>query len=182
MKEYKRTYGTSLPCCYLKLCVIAAPCGLVGDIILFFLNKSVFGTVSLIFVVVSLLFVVLSLSFVVLISLIINAFKDASVLVDEKSITHMDKTLALDEIKYISLYLPKTISKVSSSPQELSIYISDEEHMVIRRPSIKLIAYLKKRCENAKFEIDELKSRLKMDLIIGICLAIVFSVIALFVI
>ena len=71
-------------------------------------------------------------------------------------------------------------SRTSASSQELSLYINDEEHIVIRRPSVALIAYLKKRCKNAKFEIDELGARIKNDLIIAVCLPVVIFLLAMF--
>ena len=99
---------------------------------------------------------------------------------NEKFVTYLNTSLDLDRIKYITLYLPEMISRNNLSPQELSLYINDKEHIVIKRPSILLIAYMKKRCLNAKFEINLSKSRLITDLIVGLCVAIFFSVTTLF--
>lgn len=180
MKKYKRTYCASLPWFFLKLIVICAPCVLIGDIVLFFLDKSELCAVLVSFIFVSLLLMVFGWGFMTFVSLIINLFKNASVSVNERFITHMNKELDLDKIEYITLFLPEFKSRTSSSPQELSLYINAEEHIVIRRPSIRLIAYLKKRCPNAKFEIDELKSRLKTDLITGGCVTIAVFAVCLF--
>ncbi|MBR3715417.1 MAG: hypothetical protein IKM18_05870 [Clostridia bacterium] len=180
MKEYKSAYCISFLCCYIELFLICFPCALLGDFILFFLNKAVLGKVFFSFIAVSLLLIVCILIFTALINLIINFFKKSSVFVNEKFVTYLNISLDLDKIKYITLYLPEMISRNNISPQELSLYINDKEHIVIKRPSILLIAYLKKRCLNAKFEINLSKSRLITDLIVGLCVAIIFSVTTLF--
>ena len=180
MKEYKSAYCISFLCCYIELFLIFFPCALLGDFILFFLNKAVLGKVFFSFIAVSLLLIVCILIFTALINLIINFFKKSSVFVSEKFVTYLNISLDLDRIKYITLYLPEMISRNNISPQELSLYINDKEHIVIKRPSILLIAYMKKRCKNAKFEINLSKSRLITDLIVGLCVAIIFSVTTLF--
>ena len=151
-----------------------------GDFLLFFLDKSVLGKVFLSFIAVCLLLSICILIFIILINLIINLFKMPSVLVNEKFVTYLNISLDLDRIEYVTLYLPEMTSRTKISPQELALYINDKEDMIIKRPSVLLIAHMKKRCKNAKFEIDGVKSRLITDLIIGLCVAIVFSVVTLF--
>lgn len=80
--------------------------------------------------------------------------------------------LELGNIKYITLYLPE-ISRTSSSPQQLSVYADDNNHIVINRPSLVLISLLKNKCDKAKFEINGLKSRIKVDLIVSLCVSII---------
>ncbi len=167
MKTYKKPYGTSLPCFTLKMAIISIPAALIIDICFAFYDNMSFGTISLFCVLGFLGFALFGVVFSFLITLIINLFAYPSVFVNEKTITYENKTLDLDSIKYLTLYLPEIRSRISSTTQELSIYTTDKEHIVIKRPSIALIAYLKKRCTNAKFEIDEIKSRLKTDLIIS---------------
>ena len=179
MKEYKRTYCASLPCIYLELFIICIPGALVADFILSFLDKSTLGTIFVSFVAVSLLFVAFALIFMALINLIINSFKQPSVFVDEKFIRHMGTTLELDRVEYITLHLPEMHTRYSYSSQELSIYINDNEDILIKRPSVRLIADLKSRCGQAKFGINDLKSRLKKDVIISLCITAVVAVMAL---
>jgi hypothetical protein len=154
---------------------------MVGDFILFLFDKLAFGELFINFILVSLLLLILGLILLALMNLIINLLKYDAVLVNEKFIIHMNKRLDLDKIGYITLYLPQIESRTSGSIQELSVYINDEEHIVIRRPSIRLIIYLKKRCKNARFAIDDLKSRLKTDPIISACATVATIAIALFV-
>ena len=80
----------------------------------------------------------------------------------------------------MTLYLPEMRGRNSVSPQELVLYVNDREDTVIRRPSIALICFLKKRCQNAKFEVYELKSNIKLDLIIGLCVAVILIAINIF--
>ena len=124
--------------------------------------------------------VVLGSLFAILVTALINCFKEVSVFLDESTIEYKGTKLNLDSIGYITLYLPEMKSRTSASSQELSLYTNDEEHIVIRRPSVALIAYLKKRCKNAKFEIDELGKRIKNDLIIAVCLPVVIFLLAMF--
>ena len=130
IKEYKSAYCISFLCCYIELFLICFPCALLGDFILFFLNKAVLGKVFFSFIAVSLLLIVCILIFTALINLIINFFKKSSVFVNEKFVTYLNISLDLDRIKYITLYLPEMISRNNISPQELSLYINDKEHIV----------------------------------------------------
>jgi hypothetical protein len=124
--------------------------------------------------------VAIGVLFAILVTALINCFKEASVFLDESTIEYKGTKLNLDSIRYITLYLPEMKSRTSRSPQELSLYINDKEHIVIRRPSVALIAYLKKRCKNAKFEIDELGKRIKNDLIIAGCVSAVVILFVMF--
>ena len=178
MKEYKRTYLASFPCVCLKMLIIIAPCALIGDLILCILGKTKPFEILSNFLAVGLLFMTVFIAMMALVSLIINAFKSPSVTVDGKYIAYEGKRLDLDSISYVTLYLPEMRSRSSVTPQEMSLYASEDEHMVIKRPSVFLIAHLRKRCTSAKFEIADVKSRLITDLIISLFVFVLCVVMA----
>ena len=178
MKEYKRTYLASFPCVCLKMLIIIAPCALVGDLILCILGKTKPFEILSNFLAVGLLFMTVFIAMMALVSLIINAFKSPSVTVDGKYIAYEGKRLDLDSISYVTLYLPERQSRTRITTQELSLYVNDSEHIVIKRPSVFLIAHLKKRCTSAKFEIADVKSRLITDLIISLFVFVLCVVMA----
>ena len=178
MKEYKRTYLASFPCVCLKMLIIIAPCALIGDLILCILGKTKPFEILSSFLAVGLLFMTVFIAQMVLVSLIINAFKSPSVTVDGKYIAYEGKRLDLDSIRYVTLYLPEMRSRSSVTPQEMSLYVNDSEHIVIKRPSVFLIAHLRKRCTSAKFEIADVKSRLITDLIISLLVFVLCVVMA----
>ena len=153
MKEYKRTYLASLPCFCLEMLIIIAPCALLGDIILGILGKTKPFEILSSFLAVGLLFMTVFIAMMALVSLIINAFKSPSVTVDGKYITYEGKRIDLDRVSYVTLHLPVRHSRSSVTPQELMVYVNDDEDILIRRPSVFLVAHLKKRCANAKFGI-----------------------------
>ena len=178
MKEYKRTYLASFPCVCLKMLIIIAPCALIGDLILCILGKTKPFEILSNFLAVGLLFMTVFIAMTVLANFIINAFKSPSVTVDGKYIAYEGKRLDLDSISYVTLYLPEMRSRSSVTPQEMSLYASEDEHVVIKRPSVFLIAHLRKRCTNAKFEIADVKSRLITDLIISLFVFVLCVVMA----
>ena len=178
MKEYKRTYLASFPCVCLKMLIIIAPCAFLGDLILCILGKTKPFEILSNFLAVGLLFMTVFIAMMALVSLIINAFKSPSVTVDGKYIAYEGKRLDLDSISYVTLYLPEMRSRSSVTPQEMSLYASEDEHVVIKRPSVFLIAHLRKRCTNAKFEIADVKSRLITDLIIRLFVFVLCVVMA----
>lgn len=178
MKEYKRTYLASFPCVCLKMLIIIAPCALIGDLILCILGKTKPFEILSSFLAVGLLFMTVFIAMMALVSLIINAFKSPSVTVDGKYIAYEGKRLDLDSISYVTLYLPERQSRTRITTQELSLYVNDSEHIVIKRPSVFLIAHLKKRCTSAKFEIADVKSRLITDLIISLFVFVLCVVMA----
>lgn len=178
MKEYKRTYLASFPCVCLKMLIIIAPCALIGDLILCILGKTKPFEILSNFLAVGLLFMTVFIAMMALVSLIINAFKSPSVTVDGKYIAYEGKRLDLDSISYVTLYLPERQSRTRITTQELSLYVNDSEHIVIKRPSVFLIAHLKKRCTSAKFEIADVKSRLITDLIISLFVFVLCVVMA----
>ena len=180
MKNYKHTYCISIPCLFVELFIISLPGVITLDIALSIFNNAKMGSVVGMVLVAFTALVATGVLFAILVTVLINCFKDTSVFLDECTIEYKDTKLNLDSIEYITLYLPEMKSRTSASPQELSLYINDEEHIVIRRPSVALIAYLKKRCKNAKFEIDELGARIKKDLIIAVCLPVVIFLLAMF--
>ena len=126
-------------------------------------------------------FMIFSFGIAVPVNLIMKPLTKNIVTVDNEELSYKGARLRLDEIKYITLYLPKA-SQTSSSPQELSIWINDNDSAVIKRPALTLIHMLKKRCPNAKFEIDELRSKIRFVLIMGICsfaVGLIISIIAI---
>jgi hypothetical protein len=104
-----------------------------------------------------------SVLFVWLISLFIGLFTKKAVILSEDSVTYDGKTLRLDDIRYITLYLPEW-SRFHSKAQSLSLWADNKNYFDIQRPSIALIAALKKRCTLAAFFVDDWKGRLKMGL------------------
>ena len=178
MKEYKRTYLASLPCFCLEMLIIIAPCALLGDIILGILGKTKPFEIISNYVAVGLLFMTVFIAMMALVSLIINAFKSPSVTVDGKYITYEGKRIDLDRVSYVTLHLPERHSRSNVTPQELMVYVNDDEDILIRRPSVFLVAHLKKRCANAKFGIADVRSRLIRDLIISACVAVICFVMA----
>ena len=180
MKNYKHTYCISMPCFFAELFIISLPGVITLDIALSIFNNAKMGSVVGMVLVAFTALVATGVLFSILVTALINCFKDTSVFLDECTIEYKDTKLNLDSIEYITLYLPEVKSRTSASSQELSLYINDKEHIVIRRPSVALIAYLKKRCKNAKFEIDELGARIKNDLIIAVCLPVVIFLLAMF--
>ena len=169
-----------MPCFFAELFIISLPGFITLDIALSISNNEKIGSIVGMVLVAFTALVATGMLFAILVTALINCFKDTSVFLDECTIAYKDTKLNLDSIEYITLYLPEMKSRTSASSQELSLYINDEEHIVIRRPSVALIAYLKKRCKNAKFEIDELGKRIKNDLIIAVCLPVVVFLIAMF--
>lgn len=180
MKGYKRIYCSSLTVVFLESFIIGIPGALICDIVLSLFGVIEYGKISVATIVAFICTMILCALFMIVMSLIINYFKEPSVWVSEDSITYEGMTLMLDKIEYLTLYLPKMKSRTNMQIQELSLYISDKEHIVIRRPSPSLIKYLKRRCDNAKFEIDELQERIKSDLIISLCVTVATVVIAYF--
>ena len=180
MKNYKHTYCISMPCFFAELFIISLPGIITLDIALSISDNAKMGSIVGMVLVAFTALVATGVLFAILVTALINCFKDTSVFLDECTIEYKDTKLNLDSIEYITLYLPEMKSRTSASPQELSLYINDEEHIVIRRPSVALIAYLKKRCKNAKFEIDKLGARIKKDLIIAVCLPVVIFLLAMF--
>ena len=178
MKEYKRTYLASLPCTCLEMLIIIAPCALLGDIILGILGKTKPFSIILGLLGVGLLFMAVFIAMMALVNLIINAFKSPSVTVDGKYIAYEGKRLDLDSISYVTLYLPEMRSRSSISTQELSLYVNDSEHIVIKRPSVFLMAYLKKRCANASFGIADVRQRLIRDLVVSLFVLVLCVVMA----
>ena len=101
-----------------------------------------------------------SVLFVWLISLLIGLFTRKIATVTETTITYGGKTLPLDSIRYLTLFLPE-IRRFSSKPQSLSLWADKQHYMEIKRPSISLIVALKKRCVFAAFDVDDWKGRIK---------------------
>ena len=177
MKEYKRTYLASLPCAWLKMIICFAPSVLIGDVILCIREGTVIGSMVLGFIVLSFMLMASNFAVMALANFIINRFKSPSTFVDGKKIMHDGRSIELDRIKYVTLYLPELRSRTSASRQELSLYASEDEHVVIKRPSLSLIMHLKKECKNARFEIDSLRSRLITDIVTGLCVAVFYFVV-----
>ena len=180
MKNYKPTYCISMPCFFAELFIISLPCVITLDIALLISDNAKMRWIVGMILVSFTALVTIGVLFAILVTALINCFKEASVFLDESTIEYKGTKLNLDSIGYITLYLPEMKSRTSVSSQELSLYTNDEEHIVIRRPSVALIAYLKKRCKNAKFEIDELGKRIKNDLIIAGCVSVAIILFVMF--
>jgi hypothetical protein len=179
MKTYKAAYGISALTMFVKLVLGSVPVFFVLALALaaqegtsFLLALAEFFGVVLIM---GLCFFVL----VALISLMAKAVTTNQVIVEESKIYYQGKNLVLDQIQYITLYFP-VHRRFSNAPQLLSVWVSDKEKLTIVRPSLFLISALKKRCPNAKFQVDASRSDFKMVFFVGLGVTVVFLLIWIF--
>ena len=179
MKTYKAAYGISALTMFVKLVLGSVPVFFVLALALaaqegtsFLLALAEFFGVSLIM---GLCFFVLVAS----ISLVAKTVTTNQVEVEEDKIHYREKHLVLDQIQYITLCLPIS-RRFRMAPQLLSLWVSNQEKLTIVRPSLFLIAALKKRCPNAKFQADDPESEFKMVFFVGLGVTVVFLLIWIF--
>ena len=63
------------------------------------------------------------------------------------------------------------MGKYNRSPQVLVLYVDDDRDLHIKRPSLRLIAQMKRDCRNASFKIENLGHKIKILLIASLILA-----------
>ena len=154
MNKYKRMYFVSPLYLSVMTILCCAPLALIGDVVLCLSGELRLGELVVGFTAVSLLLTGLCFAFAVVMNLIVNAFKSPSVYINDGCVICEGKKLNLELVKYVTLYLPEVRPRSRYTPQTLSVYVDFDEHLVINRPSVRLIAHVRKRCINAKFEIE----------------------------
>ena len=180
MKIYKPTYGISAYYFLANFFLMAIPMFIVLGFVLAFEGHGGFWYAPIAFLisipVAGITFFVL----ILLINLVAKAITKNKVLVEEHKIYYQGKHLFLDQIQYITLFLPELNRYSRSEPQLLSLWISDKESLVIARPSILLIADLKKRCPKAKFSVEDPMNFLRTSFFIGLGITALVFVISIF--
>ena len=173
MREYKPTYCVSLLYGWGIMFLCCIPAMLFAAVMVDVEGSATFWQVFLGFIsamtVCSVVFFILAM----LISKLIGLFVRKTVELTETSVSYEGKTIPLDKIRYITLYLP-VFSKTSSKPQFLTLWADTTTYMDIKRPSLALVAALKKRCRFASFDVDDWKGHLKQ------CLWIQLGIVAVF--
>ena len=175
MKGYKTFYLFSLIILYGELMFIALPSLLVLSIVFSISKQTNFFEILFKILGVLVLLILLICIFVFLVNIIISPFKKKKVYIDDNHISYNGIKINFEDIKYVTLYLPMIRGRTSSDPLELSVYCDMNNHIVIKRPSILFILYLKNKFHGIK--IDELNKRIKFDLILGIIVAVMLLVI-----
>lgn len=159
MKEYKPTYCISMLYFWTLLFVCLFPLLVLSFVVMVITEQTIFWTYALDGIGIGGLMLAASVLLVFLVSLIMGPFAKDTVDVSEHSICYKGKTLQLDRIRCITLRLP-TLSRHFHESQVLEITTDDEICMDIKRPSVALIAALKKRCVFALFTVDDWKTQL----------------------
>ena len=159
MKEYKPTYCISLLYFWALLFAALLPLLVLSFVVMVITGQTVFWTYALEGIGIGGLMLVVSVLLVFLASLIMGPFAKNTVEVSEHNICYEGKTIQLDRIRYITVRLP-VFSRHFHESQVLEITTDDEICMDIKRPSVALIAVLKKRCAFARFAVDDWKTRL----------------------
>lgn len=180
MKIYKATYGVTAFYFLASFFLMGIPVSFVLGFALAVEGHSSFWYAPIIFLIcipgAGLFFSVP----ILLINLVAKAVTTKQVLVEEHKIYYQGKHLFLDQLQYITLYLPELNRYSRGNPQLLSLWISDKENLLIVRPSILLIADLKKRCPKAKFCVEDPLGFLRIAFFIGLGISLVFFLIFLF--
>lgn len=177
MREYKPTYCISMLSGCIEIFLACIPMMILVDLDLAFGGEAGLGQVFGRFALILLLYSMVSVLFILLISFIIGLFTKKTVTLSDYAVSCQGKTIPLDSIRYLTLYIPE-ISKHASKPQTLTIWADKKTYMDIKRPSIALIVALKKRCHFASFEVGDWKSRLKQTLWVQFGIT-VFAIIAI---
>ena len=181
MKKYKATYLTGLLFNLNEFYLIMIPSAILLVIMLKLNDQTVEIFKVAVGVLVSCCLInIFCILLMLIISLIVNAITDNYVLLGDNEIIYQDKKIFIRDIKYVTLYLPERPSRTHYECQQLSLWADDKNHIVIKRPSLALIAELKIKCSGAKFEIDELGSRIKTDIILAVCIAVFLAIIIFF--
>ena len=179
MKQYKRMYCASFPYMMLGMGIVILPMALTLDFLNCLFQGGRFGQVFGSFLLVMAILIPLSMLIPLLITFIINRFQKALIIVNDETIRCYGQVIHLDRVQYLTLYLPE-MGKWNHSSQQLSLYVDDDEHMLIKRPPISLIIYLKRKCKNAKFSIEQWKEYLKLLLSVSVIMPIIIIILHFF--
>ena len=152
MKEYKPTYGIQLLYIWAMLFLICLPMMLLAGLIPE--GNTSFWQVILDYASVMALLGVGFAFFALVSGLFLRLSSKESVLITDQWICHQNKTVPLDKIRTVTLYLPE-IKKYSSKPHFLTVWADKENNLRIQRPSIGLILALKNGCPSASLYVDE---------------------------
>jgi hypothetical protein len=177
MRIYKPAFGTSLLyayahmflCCGSMLFVLAVAMAIEGSATFW---EVFLGSMSAMAAVLVLAAVILKL-----ISLLIGLFVRKTVELTESTITYQGKTIPLEKVRHITLYLP-VLSKHNSKPPILTLWADNTTYMDIKRPAPALILALKKSCVFAAFDVDDWKDALKQCLWIQLGI-VAFAIVAI---
>ncbi|MBQ7830133.1 MAG: hypothetical protein IJ345_07665 [Clostridia bacterium] len=182
MKRYKATYCISILFFLADFTIIIIPSAIPFGIRIANDGRYAFWSVLLVFVAGAFALMLVALLSAFLINPLLKLIVSNEAFIYQNEISYNGRRLNIEDIKYVTLYFPTVISRTSGNPQMLGLWVDDDNSIVIKRPSLTLIAALKKKCTNAKFTIDadELKSRIKNDIITSLCLAIVVTVLIFF--
>jgi hypothetical protein len=156
MKTYKPTYGISFIYLMVQLLVCCIPLAIATDL----LNPD--GAESFFWILLLVFYILIPLLFLMsdLISAVIGLFSKKQVMLSEFAVTYGQKSIPLDHVRYLTLYLPE-LGKHHHRAQCLTLYADSKQYLEIQRPSIGLILALKKRCTQAVFDVDDWKGRIK---------------------
>lgn len=179
MKKYKATYCISLFTYIIYFSITFIISGLPLCFVLSTLIEPNATELFFMLLLGELMLILLCVIFVLLMNLIIKTFTKNVVYLSNIDICYKGKSLELSQIKYATVYLPE-ISKTSSEPLQLVLWIDDSNSIIIKRPSISLILRIKKICQNSKFSINEPFKDIKLFSIIGAIVGVILSLILLF--
>ena len=175
MKSYKSTYCAVLLLFVARIFAIMLSAAIPLEIISIYKGNPV-GKIILSVVLSVVIITAITLAFTALVNLVIKAFSKESVCVDRHEIHHDGKTLCLNNVKNITLFMPVIERRKWIKGQSLAIWDEQNYNITIKNPSLALIVHLKKRCTNAKFEIYELKSRIKLNIEIAIIATVLICI------
>lgn len=161
MKEYKHTYCASLLYSFVKAFIVFFPTMILLAIIAHTEGYATFWQIFGAYWSAFAIFWVAIAVFILLVSVLIGLFANKTALLTDTYISYPGQTLRLDDIRYITLYLPELKGRYSSAPFELTLWVDDKNSISIKHPSFRLVAALKKRCPMAVFYIDDWKVQLK---------------------
>ena len=164
MRHYKANYGTSYFFAHVYFIAILLPTLPMIDIILAIRGEAQLGSITLMGIGVCIALALFSAWMTFLFTCIGKLFSRKFTTVDQNTITHEGRTLTLDSVRYVTVYLPE-ISRNSSKPLRLTLWADNTHYCTIHRPALSLILHLRKRCHNARFDIDDLRGQIKWCLV-----------------
>ena len=171
MKIYKPTYGISILYFFVWLFVAMFPLFVLISIATTIVNQLPWGSFYAKEICVFGFMVVVAILLLPLVNIFASLFPTKNVELSENTISYDGKTIYLERIRHLTLRLP-TISRHSHESQVLEITTDNELCMDIKRPSLALVAALKRSCYYATFVIDDWKIQLRNCLCMQV--AIVF--------
>ena len=180
MKAYKPTYGSSFLFMWAIICIGFSPSLILLSILAAITGYAPFGEIFLGSIAGMLLFGLAYLLFILLLNIFIRPFIRKTVDLTEYAISYAGKTLRLNSIRYITLYLPNLMQK-TAPPTFLVLWADDKNYIEIKHPSFTLITAVKRQCAHAVFDVDDWKALIKQCLFIqgivlaGIVAAVIFG-------